>query len=396
VQVAPASPDDPLDRLLRRSLGADDQAAPGVCPDPDVLAAFADGALDRGERQRVEQHASTCARCAHVLALAVSAEPAPAAAARAPAWRAWRWAVPVATAATVAGLLIVNGREQVDRASAPVARDVVASRAADGVPQSQEPAASGATESSSLSQKAAEGADAAIGRQAQAAGAVRQEAKAAQTVAPQTATQERQAPALPEAASPAEAPTVARLEQAAAADRRQAEPGRTASAAAPAQATAAPEGRLRSEAQASPPAASLADEAAARGNAREAAEQAQGFGARNDAPAPLVRSPTGTTVWRARGTTVERSTDGGTTWRLDYTAARPVLGGAAVSTDVAWFYGAAGLVLRRTAAGWPVVRSPAAGEIASIRASSAEVAFVVLADGRQFATADGGQTWGQQ
>ena len=367
--MAPDSPDDPLDRLLRRSLGADDQVRPDVCPAPDLLAAFGDGRLDRRERQRIERHASTCARCARVLALAAAADPAPTAAAGTSGsiWRAWRWAVPVATAATVAGLLIVNGREQVERAGAPPASDARSSRPADAARQQE--AVAPRTPETQI--------------EAQGEGRLGQTRKTAPLPEPPSL----EAPA---AVSPSEAAAGERPAADAVAEER-----RNAVAQAP---VVPPAGRERAEAAAASPAASaLADEAQAGRDSREVVAPAlEGLVARAAAPALVVRSPAGSTQWRLSGTLVERSTDGGTTWRTDYTAARQVLGGAAVSEDVAWFYGADGLVLRRTPAGWSVVPAPAPGDIGSMRADSADVAFVVLENGRQFFTTNGGQSWAQQ
>ena len=99
-------------------------------------------------------------------------------------------------------------------------------------------------------------------------------------------------------------------------------------------------------------------------------------------------------LWRARGTAVERTTDGGATWRVEYTSQAPIVGGVAASADVAWFFGRGGLVLRRAPAGWLVSRLPGDAEIASIATTSATEATVTLAGGgRRLATTDAGRTW---
>jgi hypothetical protein len=108
----------------------------------------------------------------------------------------------------------------------------------------------------------------------------------------------------------------------------------------------------------------------------------------------LARSPDGRALWRRAGNAIERSTGGGAAWVREYTADRPIIAGNAVSADVAWFAGAGGLVLRRTAAGWSIPQLPVSGtEIAAIAATSAASAIVTLADGRQLETQNGGNSW---
>ena len=66
--------DDPLDRLLTRALSS--RATAGdVCPEPELLAAFVDGSLERAERNLVERHAASCSRCAHILAATLDVGP---------------------------------------------------------------------------------------------------------------------------------------------------------------------------------------------------------------------------------------------------------------------------------------------------------------------------------
>jgi len=101
-------------------------------------------------------------------------------------------------------------------------------------------------------------------------------------------------------------------------------------------------------------------------------------------------------MWRARDLTIERSSDGGTTWASEYTTDRRVRAGAFVTADVAWLVGDNGLVIRRTKNGWFGTTPPAEGNVTGIRASSASKATVTFEDGRAFATENGGVTWSSQ
>jgi hypothetical protein len=106
------SSDEHVDQLLTRSLARG--AAPGdVCPAADLLSAFADGGLDPAERLQVTDHAASCSRCAQILAIVVDPPATPEALApqRQRRLGRWRWMVPIATAATVAGIWIATRDE---------------------------------------------------------------------------------------------------------------------------------------------------------------------------------------------------------------------------------------------------------------------------------------------
>jgi photosystem II stability/assembly factor-like uncharacterized protein len=91
---------------------------------------------------------------------------------------------------------------------------------------------------------------------------------------------------------------------------------------------------------------------------------------------------------------VERSTDGGMTWTRDFQANGTLLAGAMAPDGTVWLAGRDGVVLRRTAAtGWARVTTPAPGNIVSVTEVGTLNATVSYADGRRFATADGGVTW---
>jgi photosystem II stability/assembly factor-like uncharacterized protein len=100
-------------------------------------------------------------------------------------------------------------------------------------------------------------------------------------------------------------------------------------------------------------------------------------------------------LWRYRGTVIERSLDGGTSWRSEFDAGRIVFAAAMPSTEISWFVGARGLVVRRTATMWSIVTAPADVDVISVQATDERRATVTLSDGRAFATSDGGATWTQ-
>src|SRR4051812_12371225 len=92
--------DTPVDELLAATLRARGGVAPaGACLDAETLAAWADGALDAGQRAQAEAHAADCARCQELLAALVRTLPP------APVKSPWRmpalgWLVPLTAAAT--------------------------------------------------------------------------------------------------------------------------------------------------------------------------------------------------------------------------------------------------------------------------------------------------------
>jgi photosystem II stability/assembly factor-like uncharacterized protein len=107
------------------------------------------------------------------------------------------------------------------------------------------------------------------------------------------------------------------------------------------------------------------------------------------APDPQVR-------WRigAAGT-VEHTADGGATWQMQATGVTvPFTAGAAPSSTVCWLVGPRGTIVRSTnGSTWQRVAFSESIDLTAVRASDAEHATVTAADGRSFATSDGGNTW---
>jgi photosystem II stability/assembly factor-like uncharacterized protein len=101
-------------------------------------------------------------------------------------------------------------------------------------------------------------------------------------------------------------------------------------------------------------------------------------------------------LWQLRGTLVQRSLDDGRTWTTEFEAPRTVLGGSTPSSDIGWFVGVRGLIVRRVGAMWSLANAPANVDVVSVQATDDRAATVTLADGRIFATTDAGVTWTQR
>ncbi|MEP7117428.1 MAG: zf-HC2 domain-containing protein, partial [Acidobacteriota bacterium] len=143
IDNAPGPPPDPLVAAVLR---ATRDAAAGPCPDADVLALYADHALDRAELAHVAAHLPECARCQAIVAAYVRAsegelpvnwpeQVAAAAAGASGSWfTGWRWLVPMASLATVAVVAVWIGRgpanEVAEQARADAARPAQFERAA--------------------------------------------------------------------------------------------------------------------------------------------------------------------------------------------------------------------------------------------------------------------------
>ena len=332
------SPDEHLEQLLKHSL-ANPAASAGVCPDGGVVAAFIDGGLDPAERLRMTQHASSCVRCAQILALAV--EP-PASSADVPSsarpWRVgWRWMVPFATAATVAGIWVFT------RDAVP---PVVPAR----------PAA--VNESASVNAPAAPS-------QSSTPSAIPSESPAARDRAVSAA------PSVPPAPLASAQPSVP-----------------PASPPAPAVELA--------PAPVRPQAFNRGGGGDAAGGVAGALSEPIAIGP--EQPVADVQSTSrqvnvATSLWRAAGTVIQRSLDGGRTWTSEFEAPRAVLGVSTGPADVGWFVGVRGLVVRRIGSAWSIVNAPDTIDITGVEATSERSATVTLADGRRFTTTDGGQSW---
>jgi photosynthesis system II assembly factor YCF48-like protein len=92
---------------------------------------------------------------------------------------------------------------------------------------------------------------------------------------------------------------------------------------------------------------------------------------------------------------VERTDDGGATWRRQRVKAREeILAGAAPSENVCWLVGRGGIVLMTNdGKNWKQIPSAASVDLVAVTAADATSASVTAADGRKFSTQNGGVTW---
>jgi hypothetical protein len=129
-----------LDRLVRAALRGDTPPEGEVCPNADVVAAYAAGALSARERTELEPHLATCQRCQAVIALVAADAEAdainPHVAAVPKTRRSWfrmprlAWLVP-AGAATLALVLYVATRQD----ATSLAPQAGSTQAAAGAPE---------------------------------------------------------------------------------------------------------------------------------------------------------------------------------------------------------------------------------------------------------------------
>jgi len=92
---------------------------------------------------------------------------------------------------------------------------------------------------------------------------------------------------------------------------------------------------------------------------------------------------------------IEKSEDGGTTWKAEHVETRAmILAGAAPTAKICWVVGAGGTILRTTNGGhWKTIRPPAETDFVRVEAADALSATVTAMDGRKFSTSDGGKSW---
>jgi hypothetical protein len=113
-------------------------------------------------------------------------------------------------------------------------------------------------------------------------------------------------------------------------------------------------------------------------------------------PQTLVRSPDPQVLWRfSGGRFVERSSDAGATWHVQWTNANAqLLAGVAPASDSCWLVGRAGLILV-TVNGkkWKRITPPADVDFVNVTATDASSAIIRSFDGRNFTTSDRGNHW---
>ena len=358
-----------FDRALRSAARRGRPA--GVCPDAASLAAYADNGLTPDERRRVEAHAADCATCLEHLALlgAISLDreaPEPSR-----SWLVrWGWLVPVATAVVVVAvwLRLPEQKSSEDAGPPASARTQAVAPAApeQEVAPSSDLAATQATAERDAQAKAKQRQAARTSQAAPARAAAPLEKKADALAPLERRDQERQEVAATSPVPPAasEAPAAAPPSPATVQARKASDENFQRQRVGAASKVATP---------AAPAAPTLAD-------ATKEEVRAE--------PASTRES------YRAFGSRIEQSKDGGATWRTalsdpqsTFTSVGCAPGGGC------WIGTADGQIVRPTPDGFSRSVLPVRARVVAITSSGSQAAVVTVEGGRRFRTTDGGSSW---
>ena len=415
--------DATMDGLIRRSLGIANAAQ--NCPDPEMLASYYEGALDRNERGQFETHLSNCARCRQQLAIMVRAEEKPSPASRSPWLWDWRWLAPAAAALLILTVWGVR-RSRPFSATPPNPKQplVAMSRplqppAANTLPLGQSAPESSTSGRTSIAPKSTDHAIAPLQTQEQA--------KAPQMdYAPRTLQAEKQSSSVnsrtfavqnePKVAQKSndENNAVADLKKAAgnaAAAPSAGSPPAVPQPGAGGPPSAAPGGLPNNSVDASASNQNIASTDAASENenlagalrARQKEPRLQAFSAGALAQATEQRSgstiiptPDPKILWRiAGGNFVERTEDGGATWRGQVADPDAQLtAGSAPTNKTCWLVGKAGvIVVTKDSKQWKKLPPPVPADFVHVDAKNSSSAIVTAADGQKFSTDNEGKKW---
>lgn len=420
--------EETLARRLGEALDQMDARHASLCPDGEILAAYAERALSLPETEKWEGHFSTCSRCRKILMVLAASQDTPlaekevarlgelVASARGPVaiagkssgrptswvtdWR-MRWLAPALGAAAV--LVLWFAMRPPWRAIERSASQTLVAQA----PKEEAPLSPAPSEADRLSEAAPQ--------RKELAQAAPPSERASGSATALSAPLEglKKAPAdinnAMDKASSGTAAAADSLQQKtnpnALGSEREGQPSAIPPvppepANAQAEAAGAPAATLQSEAKAAPAAPAPSPQVPPR------ARSLQAFTAFKTAAPAFIQAtaPYGSTVWRfGKGGSIERSADGGETWILQTSPIQEDwLAGVAVSDTVCWAAGRNGSIAR-TIDGerWERVAPPALGAGAGakmpdwtgITARDAQTATITASDGRKFATADGGKTW---
>jgi hypothetical protein len=411
---------DAFETALKREMQRTQSVNGAQCPAPDVLAAYYDRALARGERAHVDTHLLSCVRCQSMIAAIARAhdserspEPEPA------RWLFWvtRLVAPVAVIGVVIAIAIgMRTREQQARAPEVIA---LASPVAEMKPQFAQPAPAPPPQAlperlaPSVAQPANPPAATTLGKSHHKGGSRERAAiagKSATSRRPEELTHEEvakaeTAPALSDysssssaaksAGAPANAPS-ATLEAASA---PAIEAGNATRSEAPVGGGAIPS---VAGAAASAPALQASERMAQTRSAMLSASGAgavvsRSVGAMAEAPrVNQVSSPDGSVVWQfGAGGAIKRSGNSSPWLAMRSGVTTDLLAASAPSNDVCWMVGKSGTIVRTLDGGaqWQIVKPPSLDNFTAITATDSNNATVITADGQRYVTRDGGVTW---
>lgn len=108
-----------------------------------------------------------------------------------------------------------------------------------------------------------------------------------------------------------------------------------------------------------------------------------------DTPIPAIK-------WRiTTAGFVERSEDGGATWKgQEPDSEAHLVAGSAPTDKVCWLVGGEGIILvTKDATNWKKISPPVAADLTAVSAKSASAATITTADGRRFSTHNEGKKW---
>jgi hypothetical protein len=430
--------DDPMAGLLKSSLAGDAGAGNG-CPEPDILAAYFEHSLDREETAHVQLHLSQCARCREQLAALGRAEadmPAPAAHVPQRAPRAswlwnWRWLAPVATVLILTAVWAtrrptLNRIAEHRRQSTAPAETRTALQSDQRAPQPPE----------QMGKKEAVPAPSAVptarknpsGGSSDSANSVARIAPpSVESSPPQSLISRQSAGSLPlngrnyppsdqlSKSAPAAPASTAQASNTPARGRSQSV---TVESEAPtvAEAVPGPVAKSGTAGGVGVPQAGYAsiggvagDAASAKtqsSNAKEEPAQMRSFSARSEVTLAtqagvistenIIPTPDVKILWRlASGGFVERSEDGGATWKGQLPDQNAhFVAGSAPGSRICWLVGDDGIILlTEDASNWQVIAPPVNADFVAINARNASTATVTTAVGRRFTTTNRGKSW---
>jgi hypothetical protein len=441
--MAPHEDEKAIEGLLRRNLARSADSV-GVCPEPDILAAYFERSLDPDEIEHHEFHFSRCARCREQLAAMVrAAAPASVGDGTSPAASPWAWlgdwrwlAVPAAAmlAFVIIGFLHerntnVKNASREAPASAPVAlrelqqpppESLVARQdekkpAAHAAAPAQKPFGAHSTDARAIVPPLA--APNVLQPPKPAVDSARTEVSPAKTALNDKLTdtlakaevREQRSDTSAKLDAPRSMSETVEVTTAAPAVAAPAPPvppanaglsgGSGASAGAPSRLAA--NGANVKELEANAPRKKSKQESDA-GAAQNEITSSMDYSAAKSLTvmgklsSQMILTPDPQILWRFAGSGfVERSTDGGATWQGEEpSAGGQLVAGAAPSANVCWIVGRDGLILlTKDAKNWKKIPPPVEADFVAVSAESAPSATVTTADGRKFATKDGGKEW---